>query len=64
MMCAVSLAGQWIEEARSRIAQGRQLRVYQALPCLCCHGLQMLHLLLLCRWGSVCVCMFVSSLAC
>ena len=57
VVCAVSLVGQWIDEAMSKL---HTPRIYQAPPCLCCPVGQMLHPLQTVQEVS----MQVSSLAC
>lgn len=55
VMCPVSLAGQWIEQAE--LTWGDGLRIHQAPSCLCCLEAEMLQSLLACmsRRRSVCV---------
>ena len=62
VMCPVSLAGQWIEQAE--LTWGDGLRIHQAPPRLCCLEVEVLQFLLACMSGKRSVCVQAAWLAC
>ena len=61
VMCPVSLAGQWIEQAE--LTWGDGLRIHQAPPRLCCLEVEVLHLLPACMFHGRSACVPAAWLA-